>query len=161
MEQESKTSKTKYLTAAILIAAVAFFAFLFINQSSQGDADFCRMIWDGMRKGNERVIRDIDWEHLNLLGRDIGARYGLAKTDEERNKYKQNFLRGVAFGNRRYARVAPVFKNWRVYYSDSAKTVVAVDSVRRRAKTQTLFFTVSKGGAERKLVAIEFGGYGQ
>ena len=158
MEQENSWLKTRYILTAALIAA-AFFVFIFARQKTNEDVDFCRMVWQGMLKGDQRVIRYIDWEHLKLLGKDIGSRYELARTDEERSKYKQSFLRGVAFGRRRYPRIMPVFRNWRVYYRDPEKTVVAVDAP-QRDKMVTILFTVGKDAGEKKLFAIDLGGQG-
>ena len=68
MEQENSWLKTRYILTAALIAA-AFFVFIFARQKTNEDVDFCRMVWQGMLKGDQRVIRYIDWEHLKLLGK--------------------------------------------------------------------------------------------
>ncbi|MCM8797120.1 MAG: hypothetical protein NC923_04495 [Candidatus Omnitrophica bacterium] len=156
VENRQRLSLYHYAIVALLIASGIFFLFVFIRQPVNEDIDFCRMIWEGMQRGNQRVIKYIDWEHLKLFGQDIGSHYGLARTDEERAKYQQSFLKGVSLGLRQNRRQAIVFKNWRNYYRDGQNSIVAVD-IRRPDRTLVLLFTLVKEADGKKLIAVDWG----
>lgn len=157
MEKENSRLKTRYAIVAILIAAGVFFIFIFMRQPQEQDIDFCRTVWVDLHKGDQRAVKYIDWEHLKLMGKDIGAHYALAQEQQKGKEYQQAFLKGTAFGFRRYAKATGVFRNWRIYYQDPEKTVIAVDSV-RPDKTSIMLFTLLKNAGEKHLISIDWGG---
>ena len=135
---------TLILTAIAVVAAVM--------RLTQGEAGFCREVLRNLVNDRQSAQRQIDWEHLQAVGVDVGKTYTGLPDDQARAQYRKAFIDNFAMGFRRVEGNLSAFRNWRVQTRDGNRIVVAADY---EAKHKTLLFSLPAVGG-KKIEAIQW-----
>lgn len=134
----------------VVLAALAVVAV--VMRLSQGEAGFCREVFRNLVNDRQAAQRQIDWEHLQAVGVDVGKTYTELPNDQARAQYRKAFVDNFAMGFRQAEGTLDSFRNWRVHARDGERVVVAVDY---EAKHKTLLLSIPASG-RRKLEAIQW-----
>ena len=138
----------------IIIVIVLSAGWLFYrNIKNQGqDVNFARRVFVDLTRGRHSVQSRVDWQNLQAVGVDVGKDYSSLPNDKERADYQRAFIDNFALSFRRTGGSLKLLTNWRIYDDQDDLVIVAVDI---KGRDKTMFFTFSKKGGEKKLVAIE------
>jgi hypothetical protein len=126
----------------------------------QDDVAFSRRVLEGLVQDRYAVRSLIDWQHLKMLGKDIGediAKY--AKTDKDRRTYEIAFIEGFSKTFRMQGAKLNAFFDWHIYKGEKIldlknpkDTIVAANCF---DKQRLFLFVVSHEGGKQKLTEIE------
>lgn len=93
------------------------------------DIEFAKEVFRLLAEGDDGVIAMIDWEHLNLLGVDVGQMYkGISSEGEARPRFLKGFINGYSRSFKEKGGKVENASNWREQSRDATNTVVAADN---------------------------------
>ena len=155
MSGSQASSASEFRTTAGYAAGVVAIALLImlVLKSTSQEVDFCRRIFKGFVKGNVTIEKQIDWEHLQAVGTDVGKEYRLFRLEKDRVDYKNNFILAFAQAFRLSGGSFNSFVKWRVIDRKPEVITVAADYP---LKDKTLLFDISASGKERKLLGLRW-----
>ena len=136
--------------AAVMLGAVAVVAV--VMRLTQGEVGFCRETLGNLVNDRQSAQRQIDWEHLQAVGLDVGKTYTQLPDEPARAQYRKAFVDNFAMGFRRVEGNLAAFRNWRVQTRDGSRIVVAAEY---EAKHKTLLFSLPAVG-DKKIEAIQW-----
>jgi hypothetical protein len=113
------------------------------------DVEFAKEVFRLMGEGDETVTEMVDWEHLKMLGIDVGAMYPKSG-DEARDRFVKGFLKGYSNSFKGKGGTAESVSNWREQSRDATNTVVAADN----AGGQHLLMTVTHIEGQQKVSTL-------
>lgn len=94
------------------------------------DIEFAKKVFQLLGDGDEMVKSMIDWEHLKMMGVDVGAMYTKTSGDAARDKETSEFIRGYSRSFKGSGGSVDNLANWREQSRDATNTVVAADTQR-------------------------------
>jgi hypothetical protein len=115
------------------------------------DTEYAKKVFQLLADGDEAVKVMIDWEHLKMLGVDIGALYTKTSGDEARDKEVTEFIRGYSKSFKSKGATADSVSNWHEQSRDASNTVVAADN----SRGQQLLMTVTHINGQQKVSVLE------
>lgn len=139
---------SEYLAVALVIIGLIFLVWEFNTR----DVRLCRSILGGMVKGTVSVGKFIDWENLQATGLNVGSVYRRLSTSQNKDNYRDAFIRNFAEGFKYAKGDFNKFVNWRVLERKGTKVIVGADYL---LYNKTILFTLSKLPKTR-LIAIEW-----
>jgi PBP1b-binding outer membrane lipoprotein LpoB len=92
------------------------------------DIEYAKKVFQLLGDGDESVKSMIDWEHLKMMGIDIGTMYTNTSGEDARDKNLSDFIRGYSTSFKRSGGKFENLSNWREQSRDATNTVVAADS---------------------------------
>lgn len=119
------------------------------ESAATADTGFARETIISLAKGDSAAQTRIDWPVLTAMGQNVGAEYSAIPTEEEKRKFRQDFINQFATSFRESGGSVDNFANWRVTFSDSTRTEVAAD-----APGGILRITVSERDATERVSSI-------
>ncbi len=120
------------------------------DSENKGDVGFAKSTFESLVRGDSGAEAVIDWETFSSLGTNVGARYIALETDEERAKFRHNFVTQFSASFRDSGGSLQDFTNWRATASDEVHTNVTADS-----PNGLLRLTVSERDLQERLSAID------
>jgi hypothetical protein len=114
------------------------------------DVEFAKEVFRLMAEGDETVMDMVDWEHLKMLGIDVGAMYPKSG-DEARDRFARGFLKGYSNSFKSKGGSADNVSNWREQSRDASNTIVTADN----AGGQHLAMTVTHIDGQQKVSTLE------
>jgi hypothetical protein len=116
------------------------------------DTEFAKEVFRLLAEGDDGVIAMIDWEHLNLLGVDVGQMYkGISSEGEARPRFVKGFINGYSRSFKEKGGKVENASNWREHSRDATNTVVAADNQAGKA----MLITVSHVDGHQKVSKME------
>ena len=113
------------------------------------EVGFCRDAFAGLAQGRLSAERQVDWEHLQAMGVDVGETYRRLPNAQERRQYRQAFIGQFAGGFASSGATTRAFTNWR----RAGGRLVAADYP---AKQKTLLCGVSGSWITRRIVSLQW-----
>ena len=102
------------LMGSLTLIVVGLGVAVFVTRTRQSDAEFAQRLMRDVMTSQSSAQRQIGWERLQALDVPVGSTYlGLA-SDQERDRYRDTFIRAFAEGFRKTGATADSFVNWRV-----------------------------------------------
>ena len=135
----------------ILIVVLIAAGVLFLQIKNQ-EINLCRYIFNGLTNRVYAAEKFIDWENLKALDVDVGAFYTRLADEKDKGGYRKEFIRNFSVGFAKAGGRLNLFTNWRIWYRDSNKVIVAADY---SGYNKTILFTLSKFG-KIKLTSIQW-----
>ncbi len=135
------------------LALLGLVALLLANckdSEKRGDVGFAKSTFESLVRGDSGAEAAIDWETFNSLGTNVGARYIALETDEDRAKFRRDFVTQFSASFRDSGGSFDGFTNWRTTAGDGVHTQVAADS-----PSGLLWLTVSERDSQERLSAID------
>jgi hypothetical protein len=115
------------------------------------DIEYAKKVFQLLGDGDETVKSMIDWEHLNMMGIDVGALYTKTSGDAARDKETSDFIRGYSNSFKKSGGSVENLTNWREQSRDATNTVVAANSQRG----QLILITVAHLNGQQKVSKLE------
>lgn len=115
------------------------------------DIEFAKKTFQLLGDGDEMAKSMIDWEHLKMMGIDVGAMYTKTSGDAARNKETSEFIRGYSNSFKKSGGNVEALTNWREQSRDATNTVVAADVPMGRL----LLITVTHINGQQKVSTVE------
>jgi hypothetical protein len=112
------------------------------------DTEFAKEVFRLLAEGDEGVTPMLDWEHLNLLGNDIGTVY---KGNNNQPKFINDFISSYSRSFKARGGKAENASNWREHSRDANNTVVAADN----QAGQSMLITVTHVDGHQKVTKME------
>jgi hypothetical protein len=120
---------------------------------AKSDAEFAREAVEGLLNGDTSVADAFDWENLIVPGADAGSAYQELPDDENREGFRQGFIKKFSESFKASGASVGDLKNWREQGKDGDATIVAVDTV--TGKTMHVFVVRHDGRQQVAEIAIE------
>jgi hypothetical protein len=117
------------------------------------DAVFAREAVEGLLNGDQSVAGAFDWENLKVPGADAGSAYQELPDDENREGFREGFIRKFSESFKASGASAGDLKNWREQSKEGDATVVAVDT--KTGKTMRVYVVRRNGRQQVSELAIE------
>jgi len=119
----------------------------------KADAVFAREAVEGLLGGDESVADAFDWENLKVPGADAGSAYRELPDDENREGFRQGFIKKFSESFKASGATAGDLKNWREQGKQGETTIVAADTVTK--KTMRVYVVRRNGRQQISELAIE------
>ncbi len=139
---------SEYAAFVVIVLIIGILAWEFTTR----DVRLCRTILTGLVNGSITVAKYIDWDQFQAAGVDVGINYSKLKTDQEKENYRNTFIKHFASGFKAAKGNLYKFTNWAVAERKGTKVVVAA---RYLVYNKTILFKLSKLPRTR-LVTIEW-----
>jgi hypothetical protein len=109
------------------------------NGPPLNDTEFAKEVFRLLAEGDDGVTAMIDWEHLSLLGVDVGAMYkNISSEGEARPRFIKGFINGYSRSFKEKGGKVENASNWREQSRDATNTVVAADNQAGQAMLMTV-----------------------
>jgi hypothetical protein len=115
------------------------------------DVEFAKKVFEFLADGDETVKGMLDWEHLKMLGIDVGALYTKTSGDAARDKETSDFIRSYSNSFKQRGGSVGNFSNWREQSRDATNTVVVADV----PTGQHISMTVTHINGQQKVSTME------
>ncbi len=115
------------------------------------DIEYAKKVFQLLGDGDESVKSMIDWEHLKMMGVDVGALYTNTRGDAARDIETSSFIRGYSNSFKKSGGSVANLTNWREQSRDATNTVVAADSQRG----QLVLITITHINGQQKVSTLE------
>lgn len=116
------------------------------------DTEFAREVFRLLAEGDTAVTPMIDWEHLNMLGVDVGAMYrGVPGEGEARPNFIKSFINSYSRSFKVKGGSAANASNWREQSRDASNTIVAADG----PNGKVMLTTITHMGGHQKVSSVE------
>lgn len=115
------------------------------------DVEYAKKFFQLLGDGDESVKAMIDWEHLKMMGVDVGAMYKATSGEDARDKETSNFIRGYSNSFKKSGGTVEALSNWREQSRDATNTVVVADV----PSGQHLLITVTHINGQQKVSMVE------
>ena len=115
------------------------------------DVEYAKKVFQLLADGDDSVKPMIDWEHLKMMGVDVGAMYTSTSGEAARDKETTNFIRGYSNSFKKSGGTVEALTNWREDSRAGANTVVAADI----RSGQRLLITVAHVDGQQKVSTLE------
>ena len=142
------------ILAFILIIILLGAFFILSPGQEKGDVQLCHKIFLGLLTGRQSVEEFMDWDHLKVIGLDVGALYSKLPDQKQKSDFRREFFRSLSRSFQMAGGRPQAYTNWRIKEKDSSKTIVAVYYV---DKAKTLLFTLT-GDEKKKLTLVQWEG---
>jgi hypothetical protein len=123
------------------------------NAPAKTDVAFARETVEGLLNGDTSVAPAFDWENLKVPGADAGSAYREMPDDENREGFRQGFIRKFSESFKASGASVGDLKNWREQGKEGEASVVAVDT--KTGKTMHVFIVRRNGRQQVSELAIE------
>lgn len=120
---------------------------------AKADAVFAREAVEGLLDGDTTVADSFDWENLKVPGADVGSAYQEMPDDENREGFRQGFIKKFSESYKASGASVSSLKNWREQAKEGDANVVLVDTV--TGKTMRVFVVRRNGRQQVSEMAIE------
>jgi hypothetical protein len=118
----------------------------------KNDIEFAKEAFGLLVEGDQAVAGLIDWEHLKMLGIDVGSMYrGLPDKTGERDRFTTGFINGFSSSFKKSGGKMENTFNWREQSRDSSGTIVAADG----PGGKVLLITVARIDGQQKVSTLE------
>ena len=117
------------------------------------EVGFCRDAFAGLAHGRLSAERQVDWEHLQAMGVDVGETYRRLPNAQEQRQYRQSFIGQFAGGLARSGAAATAFTGWRRAGARDGEVLVAADYA---VNQKTLLFGVSGSWFHRRITSMQW-----
>ena len=115
------------------------------------DVEYAKEFFRLMAEGDDSVKAMIDWEHLKMMGVDVGAMYTSTSGEAARDREATNFVRGYSNSFKKSGGRVEYLSNWREESRDGTNTVVAADG----QAGQRLLITVAHINGQQKVSTVD------
>ncbi len=115
------------------------------------DIEYAKKVFQLLGDGDESVKAMIDWEHLKMMGVDVGAMYRNTSGDAAREIETSSFIRGYSSSFKKSGGSVANLTNWREQSRDATNTVVATNT----PAGQLVLITVTHSNGQQKVSTIE------
>jgi hypothetical protein len=119
------------------------------EREGKADVGFAKSAFEALVRGDSGAEGSIDWETFHSLNNNVGALYIALETEEERAKFRRDFVTQFSSSFRESGGSFEAFTNWRATAGDGIHTEVAADS-----PGGLLRLTVSRRDDRERLSAI-------
>lgn len=120
------------------------------NGPPLNDVEYAKKTFQLLADGDETVKGMIDWEHLKMLGIDVGELY-TKTSDAQRDKETSDFIRSYSNSFKQRGGRVENFSNWREQSRDATNTVVVADV----QMGQHILITVTHINGQQKVSTLE------
>jgi len=115
------------------------------------DVEFAKEAFRLLAEGDEAVVPMVDWEHLKMLGIDVGAMYLKSSDDASRDRFLIGFIKGYSKSFKEKGGSVNNASNWREQSRDASNTVVVADG----PGGKPLSMTVAHIDGQQKVTSLE------
>jgi hypothetical protein len=123
------------------------------NAPAKTDAVFAREAVEGLLNGDTSVASAFDWENLKVPGADAGSAYTEMPDDENREGFREGFIKKFSESFKASGASVGDLKNWREEAKEGDTGVVAVDT--KTGKTMRVYVVRHNGRQQVSELAIE------
>lgn len=118
---------------------------------SKGDVNFAKDAFESLARGDTAAIEKIDWEMLDSMGDNVGAKYSQFPSETQKRNFEKAYVTQFASEFQAAGGTPSQFTNWRVSYHDDIKTEVAADS-----NGGTVTITVTERDGKERISGLGF-----
>lgn len=116
------------------------------------DTEFAKEAFRLLAEGDEAAAAMLDWEHLHMLGVDVGAMYRrVADSGNARPEFIKGFIASYSRSFKSKGGSVVNASNWREHSRDAANTVIATDNQAGKA----MLITVTRIDGHQKISRME------
>ena len=123
------------------------------NAPAKADAVFAREAVEGLLNGDPGVASAFDWENLKVPGADAGSAYRELPDDENREGFREGFIKKFSESFKASGASVGDLKNWREQAKEGETGIVAVDT--KTGKTMRVYVVRRNGRQQVSELAIE------
>lgn len=123
------------------------------NAPAKTDAVFAREAVEGLLNGDTSVAAAFDWENLIVPGADAGSAYSELPDEENREGFRQGFIKKFSESFKASGASVGDLKNWREEGKEGEASVIAVDT--KTGKTMHVLVVRRNGRQQVSELAIE------
>jgi hypothetical protein len=120
------------------------------NGSTKTDLEFAQTAFQSLARGDFAAAEVIDWEAFQAMGINVGALYLSMPDDTQKADFRKAFIAQCSLAFQGTGASADSLKNWQVQYQDSARTIVAADTLVKKV----LLITISHKDEKQKISGI-------
>ena len=121
--------------------------------AAKTDAVFAKEAVEGLLNGDTSVASAFDWENLIVPGADAGSAYRELPDDENREGFREGFIKKFSESFKASGASVGDLKNWREQGKDGEETVVAVDT--KTGKTMRVYVVRRNGRQQVSELDVE------
>jgi hypothetical protein len=123
------------------------------NVPAKTDAVFAREAVEGLLNGDTSVASAFDWENLKVPGADAGSAYRELPDEENREGFREGFIKKFSESFKASGASVGDLKNWREQAREGETGVVAVDT--KTGRTMRVFVVRRNGRQQISELAVE------
>ena len=131
------------LVGSLILVGLMVFGAVIFAQRGKDSVTFCQRVLKELIAGRSAVSANIDWNHLQAVGVNVGAQYTALPNDQERAKYRQTFVSGFAHGFAQAKGNIKDFTHWQIEGQNAHQITVAANY---DLKHKVLLMTIPASG---------------